>query len=46
MTDADNMVLIYGVEHIAKTTIFLWPDMETALWNFTFAVKNSVQTLK
>lgn len=46
MTDADNRVLIYGVEDIAKTIIFLWPNVETVLWNFTFAVKNSVQTLK
>lgn len=46
MTDADNRVLIYGVEDIAKATIFLWPDVETVLWNFTFAVKNSVKTLK
>lgn len=46
MTDADNSVLIYGVEDFAKTTIFLWPNVETVLWNFTFAVKNSVKTLK
>lgn len=46
MTDADNRVLIYGIEDIAKATIFLWPDVETVLWNFTFAVKNSVKTLK
>lgn len=46
MTDADNRVLIYGVEDIATATIFLWPDVETVLWNFTVAVKNSVKTLK
>ena len=46
MTDADNSVLIYGVEEITKTTIFLWPDVETVFWNVTFGVKNSVKALK
>lgn len=46
MTDADNKVLIYKVEDLAKTMIFLWPDVATILWNFTFAVKNSIKTLK
>lgn len=46
MTDADNRVLIYGIEEIVKTTIFLWPDVETVFWNVTFSVKNSVKALK
>lgn len=29
MADADNRVLIYGVEAIIKTAIFLWPHLET-----------------
>lgn len=31
MTDADNKVLIYGVEDIVRTTIFLQPDVVTIL---------------
>lgn len=46
MTNADNRVLIYEVEEITKTTIFLWPDVERVFWNVTFGVKNSVKALK
>lgn len=46
MTDAGNRVLIYGVEEIMKTTIFLWPAVESVFWAVPLDVKNSIEALK
>lgn len=46
MADADKRVLIYGVEEIIKTAIFLRPYLETLFWNVTVGAKNSGKALK